>query len=84
MAYSLPCLLRANSHLLVFHCVEAFHLQHKKTVSGLRGFVKLKKKQISEKNMEVDGCVKPQLGFLFFVEFSCVCFFVCCFHVCKC
>ena len=38
------------------------------------GFVKLKKIQKSEKNSEVGGWVKPQLGFLFFWEI--LCFFV--------
>ena len=44
----------------------------------LRGFVKLKKFQKSEKNSEMDGWVKPQLGLLFFgnIVFFCVVFFV--------
>ena len=37
-----------------------------KQVFLLRGFVKLKKIQKSEKNSEVGGCIKPQLGLLFF------------------
>ena len=37
------------------------------TLGGdLRGFVKLKKFKKSEKNSEVGGWVKPQLGFEFF------------------
>ena len=40
----------------------------------LRGFVKLKKFQKSEKNSKVSGWVKPQLGFFFFLEM--LCFFV--------
>ena len=32
---------------------------------SLRGFVKLKKIQKTEKNSEVDGWLKPQLGFFF-------------------
>ena len=44
----------------------------------LRGFVKLKKFQKSEKNAEVGGWVKLQLGFLFFLNmvFFCVVFLV--------
>ena len=37
----------------------------------LSGFVKLKKFQKSEKNSEVGGWVKPQLGLLFFLEILC-------------
>ena len=49
----------------------------------MRGFVKLKKIQKSEKNSEVGGWVKPQLGILFFLI---LCFFVLFFvvlHVSK-
>ena len=35
----------------------------------VRGYVKLKKIQKSEKNWEVGGWVEPQLGFLFFSIF---------------
>ena len=42
----------------------------------IRGFVKLKKIQKSEKNSEVGGWVKPQLGFLFFGGFFFCVFFV--------
>ena len=44
---------------------------------SLRGFVKLKKIKKSEKNSEVIGWVKPQLGFFFFwgnLVFFCVAF----------
>ena len=34
----------------------------------LRGFVKLEKIQKFEKNSEVGGWVKPQLGFVFFLK----------------
>ena len=36
---------------------------------NLRGFVKLKKSQKSEKNSEVGGWVKSQLGFSLFLKF---------------
>ena len=49
----------------------------------LGGFVKLKKIQNSEKNSEVGGWVKPQLGFFFWVEIF-VCVFLCCFFRCMC
>ena len=51
--------------------------------SNVRGFFKLKKFQKFAKNSEVDGWVKPQLGFFFFLIlcFSC---FLCCFHVLEC
>ena len=35
--------------------------------SGVRGFVRLKKIQKSEKNSEVGGWVKPRLDFLLFL-----------------
>ena len=38
---------------------------------GLRGFVKLKNMQKSEKNSEVGGWVKPQVRFVFFWEILC-------------
>ena len=46
-----------------------------------RGVVKLNFFQKSEKNSEVGGWVKPQLGFLFFGEMLC---FLCCFCRCTC
>ena len=50
---------------------------------NLRGFVKLKKFQKFEKNSEVGGWVKPQLGF-FFVEILCfLCVFFCVFSCFK-
>ena len=50
---------------------------------AVRGFVKLKKIQKSEKNSEVGAWVKPQLGFLFFLKYCVFCdiFFV--VHVSK-
>ena len=42
----------------------------------LRDFVKLNKIKKSEKNAEVGGWVKHQLGFFFFGEILC---FLCCF-----
>ena len=42
----------------------------------LRGFVKLKQFQKSEKNSEVGGWVKPQLGFIGNIVFFCVVFVV--------
>ena len=45
--------------------------------TGAKGFCQVKKIQKSEKNSEVGGWVKPQLGFFFF-DFLC---FLCCFHV---
>ena len=48
----------------------------------LRGFVKLKKIQKSEKNSEVGGWVKPQLDF--FLEMLLFLEFLCCFHVSEC
>ena len=44
------------------------------TLLHFRGFVKLTKIQQSEKNSEVGGWVKTQLGFQFFLEI--LCFFV--------
>ena len=45
--------------------------------NAIRGFVKLKKFQKSEKNPEVGGWVKPQLGFNFFLEMLCFLCFLC-------
>ena len=47
------------------------------------GFVKLKKIQKSEKNSEVGGWVKPQLGLNFLNSCVFLCF-LCCFHLSKC
>ena len=50
----------------------------------LRGFVKLKKIQKSEKNSEVGGWLKPQLGLLFFSEILCFFYFCVVFCCCTC
>ena len=48
----------------------------------MRVFVKFKQIQKSEKNTEVGGWVKPQLGILFFWKFCVLCgFFVVVVHV---
>ena len=49
----------------------------------VRGFIKLKKIKNSEKNLEVGGWVKPQLGFSFFGEILCFFFFFFFLHVSK-
>ena len=55
-----------------------FHLKS----SAMSGFCQVKKIQKSEKNSEVGGWVKPQLGFAFFFEnLYFLCFFSSCFHV---
>ena len=54
------------------------------TRKDLRGFVKLKKIEKSEKNSEVGGWVKPQLAFYFFWKLSVFLCFLCCFYVSKC
>ena len=43
-----------------------------------KGFCQVRKIQKSEKNSEMGGSVKPQLGFVFFLEILC---FLCCFFV---
>ena len=58
------CVFWEISSTLMLVCARVIHIS---------GFVKLKKFQKSEKNSEVGGWVKPQLGFLFFLI---LCFFV--------
>ena len=66
--------LNQSQTIAVHQPIIIYMAKHTMNAAEVRGFVKLKKKPKSEKNLEVGGWVRPQLGFLFFGDI--LCFFV--------